>query len=128
MMSPGVSTAKLAGKAPYLVSKMGMTMLALAIAEEERENGIAANALWPVTLVESEATRHFGIGTPDQWRTADILADAAREIVCAPPAELTGRALYDEEVLRERLGLTDFSRYSVVPGATAPPACRDLVE
>ena len=128
VMSPPVNVKKLAGKGPYLVSKMGMTMLAHAIAEEEREHGIAANALWPVTMIESEATRHFELGKPEEWRTAAILADATLEIVCAPPAELTGRALYDEDVLRELRGTTDFSGYSVVPGTTPPPVCREMVE
>jgi citronellol/citronellal dehydrogenase len=128
MMSPPVNVKKVAGKAPYLVSKMGMTLLAHAIAEEERENGIAANALWPVTMIESEATRFFQMGTREQWRTAEILADATVEICCAPPAELSGRALYDEEVLRERRGLRDFSSYSVVAGTTPPPVCREMVE
>ncbi len=128
MMSPPVNIKRVAGKAPYLVSKMGMTMLAHAIAEEERERGVAANALWPVTMIESEATKHFAMGSAEQWRTADILADATVEIACAPPGELTGRALYDEDVLRERRGLTDFSRYSVVPGTTPPPICREMVE
>jgi citronellol/citronellal dehydrogenase len=128
MMSPKVATGKLAGKGPYFVSKMGMTMLALAIAEEERDNGIAANALWPVTMIESEATRHFGMGSPAEWRTADILADATAEICAAPPAELSGRALYDEEILRERRGDVDFARYSVVPGTTPAPVCREMIE
>ena len=128
VMSPPVNIKKVAGKGPYFVSKMGMTLLAHAISEEERENGIAANALWPVTMIESEATRHFEMGKPEEWRTADILADATREIVCAPPAELTGRALYDEDVLRERRGLTDFSGYSLVPGTHPPPVCREMVE
>lgn len=128
MMSPLVSTTKVAGKAPYFVSKMGMTMLAHAIAAEEAEHGIAANALWPVTMIESEATRHFALGEREQWRTAEILADATVEICAAPPAELTGRALYDEEVLRERRGVADFSRYAVVPGTHPPPVCREMVE
>jgi citronellol/citronellal dehydrogenase len=128
MMSPPVNVTKVAGKAPYLVSKMGMTMLAHAIAGEEREQGIAANALWPVTMIESEATRHFEMGKPEEWRTSEILADATLEIVCAPTAELTGRALYDEDVLRERRGTTDFSSYSVVPGSHPPPVCREMVE
>jgi citronellol/citronellal dehydrogenase len=127
MMSPPVNVAKVAGKAPYFVSKMGMTMLALAIAAEERESGIAANALWPVTMIESEATRHFEMGKPEEWRTPEILADATVELCCGP-AELTGRALYDEEVLRERRGVTDFAAYSVVPGTTPPPVCREMIE
>jgi citronellol/citronellal dehydrogenase len=128
MMSPPVNVKKVAGKAPYLVSKMGMTMLAHAIAEEERDNGIGANALWPVTMIESEATRFFEMGTREQWRTPQILADATVEICCAPPAELSGRALYDEEVLSERRGVRDFSTYSVVTGTNPPPVCREMVE
>jgi len=128
MMSPKVSTAKLAGKAPYLVSKMGMTMLAHAIAEEEREAGIAACALWPVTMIESEAVRYFGFGSSEEWRTPQILADATVEICCAEAARVSGRALYDEEALRELRGATDFSSYSVVPGTTPAPFCREMVE
>jgi citronellol/citronellal dehydrogenase len=128
MMSPPVNVAKVAGKAPYLVSKMGMTMLAHAIAEEEGEHGIAAAALWPVTMIESEATRFFHFGTPEEWRKPEILADATVEICCAEGTRFSGRALYDEEVLREARGITSFSAYSAVPGTTPAPFCREMVE
>jgi len=128
MMSPPVNVKRVSGKAPYLVSKMGMTMLAHAIAEEERESGISANALWPVTMIESEATRHFEMGKREEWRSARILADATVEICCAEVKALSGRALYDEEVLRELRGVTDFASYSVVPGTNPPPVCREMVE
>ncbi len=128
MMSPPVNVAKVAGKAPYLVSKMGMTMLAHAIAEEERASGIAAAALWPVTMIESEATRYFHMGGPEQWRTAQILADATVEICCADGERVSGRALYDEDVLRELCGKEDFTGYAVVAGTTPPPVCREMVE
>jgi len=127
MMSPPVNVKRAAGKAPYLISKMGMTFLAHAIAEEEKQHGISASALWPVTMIESQATRHFGMGSPEEWRTAAMLADATVEICCSS-GELSGRALYDEEVLKERRGITDFSSYSVVPGTTPPPVCREMVE
>jgi citronellol/citronellal dehydrogenase len=128
MMSPPVNVAKVAGKGPYLVSKMGMTLLAHAIAGEEGEHGIAATALWPVTMIESEATRFFQMGSPAEWRTPQILADATVEICCAPAARVSGRALYDEDALRELRGQTDFSTYSVVPGTTPAPVCRQMVE
>ncbi|MCA1826660.1 MAG: SDR family oxidoreductase [Myxococcales bacterium] len=128
MMSPPVNVAKVAGKAPYLVSKMGMTMLAHAIAGEERESGVAACALWPVTMIESEATRFFQMGGPLEWRKPEILADATVEICCAEPSRVTGRAFYDEEVLRELRGVSEFSTYSVVPGTTPAPVCREMVE
>lgn len=128
MMSPPVNVAKVAGKGPYLISKMGMTMLAHAIAGEEREHGIAAAALWPVTMIESEATRFFQMGAPEEWRRAEILADATVEICCAEASRVSGRALYDEEVLREFRSTTDFAAYSVVPGASPAPVCREMVE
>jgi citronellol/citronellal dehydrogenase len=128
MMSPPVNVAKVAGKAPYMVSKMGMTILAHAIAEEERENGIAACALWPVTMIESEATKFFQMGSPAEWRTAQILADATVEICCADPTRVSGRAWYDEDVLAELRSIKDFSAYSVVPGTTPAPVCREMVE
>ena len=128
MMSPKVATGKVAGKGPYFVSKMGMTMIAHAIADEEREHRIGACALWPVTMIESEATRYFELGVPEEWRTSEILADATAEICAAPFEAFSGRAVYDEEVLRERLGVTDFSRYAVVPGTNPPPVCREMVE
>jgi citronellol/citronellal dehydrogenase len=128
MMSPPVNVRRAAGKAPYLISKMGMTFLAHAIAEEERGNGISASALWPVTMIESQATKHFEMGKPAEWRTAAILADATVEICCAPLDEISGRALYDEDVLRERRGITDFASYAVVSGTLPPPVCREMVE
>ncbi len=127
MMSPPVSTRRLAGKAPYLVSKMGMTMLALALAEEEKERGIGAAALWPVTMIESQATAHFGLGNREQWRTPQILADATVGILASEPSRFSGRALYDEEVLSE-LGVDDLSRYACVPGTRPPPLCREMIE
>ncbi|MBS2024104.1 MAG: SDR family NAD(P)-dependent oxidoreductase, partial [Deltaproteobacteria bacterium] len=128
VMSPKVSTTKLMGKAPYFVSKMGMTMVAMAIAEEERENGIGATALWPVTMIESEAVKHFEMGKPEEWRTAAILADATMEICAAPTDKFSGRAVYDEEVLHETRGMTDFAHYSLVPGTHPAPVCREMVE
>lgn len=128
MMSPPVNVARVAGKGPYLVSKMGMTMLAHAIAAEERENGIAAAALWPVTMIESEATRHFQLGTKEEWRSPQILADATVEICCAGAEQVSGRAFYDEDALRTLRGVTDFRSYAVVPGTTPAPACREMVE
>jgi citronellol/citronellal dehydrogenase len=128
MMSPPVNVRRAAGKAPYLISKMGMTFLAHAIAEEERGNGISATALWPVTMIESQATKHFEMGKPEEWRTAAILADATVEICSAPQDEISGHALYDEDVLRERRGITDFASYAVVAGTLPPPVCREMVE
>jgi citronellol/citronellal dehydrogenase len=118
-MSPPVEVAAVAHHAAYAVSKFGMTMLALAIAEEYAEHNVTGHALWPSTLIESQATIGHGLGEPRQWRKADILADALVALVSREPRARAGRAWLDEEVLRAE-GVTDFSRYQCVPGSEPP--------
>jgi len=117
--SPPIVLDGMGGKVGYLISKYGMTMLAHGLADELRGENIAINALWPVTLVESQATINFKIGGPKTWRKADILADATAEIVTTPPAELSGEAILDEELLRSR-GWDDFTRYRCDPEHEPP--------
>jgi citronellol/citronellal dehydrogenase len=126
MCSPPVQLEALPGRAGYLISKFGMTMLAMGLAGELRDRNVAANALWPATAIETAATINFEVGGPALWRKPDIVADALLEIVTTPPAELTGRALIDEDFLVER-GWTDFARYRSDP-AQEPPRydLRDL--
>ncbi len=118
-MSPPPDLGWLPGHIAYAISKIGMTMVALGLAQELRADNVAANALWPVTIIESQASRNWGLGDPSMWRKPEILADCVVEIVRREPAELTGRALLDEPFLRS-LGVGDFERYNVVPGATPP--------
>jgi citronellol/citronellal dehydrogenase len=119
-ISPPIDLDLLPGRIAYLISKYGMTMLALGLAGELREDHIAANALWPVTLIESQASIHWRMGDPSMWRKPEIVADAVTALVGHDPSEITGRALLDEPFLRS-LGRTDFERYSVVPGSVVPP-------
>jgi len=121
MMSPPIrQLEKASGKVAYALSKLGMTMIAIGLAQELRDRKISVNAIWPVTAVESQATIHWKLGTPEQWRKPDVLADAVVEMVSTPPGELTGQALYDEEMLA-RAGITDLDRYAMVPGTKPPP-------
>jgi citronellol/citronellal dehydrogenase len=123
-MSPPVEPAHAPHKTAYFISKFGMTLLAHGLAGEVADKNVACNALWPVTLVESQATINFGIGDRSQWRKADILADAALAICSFEPRQLTGNALSDEEILA-MVGITDLSRYACVEG-TSPPRLQDL--
>lgn len=102
--------------APYTVSKYGMTMLTYGMAEEFRRYRIAVNSLWPRTTI---ATAAIEFGVKDQEmvkvsRTPEIMADAAYEILCTDRLAVTGRALIDEDFLRER-GVKDFKRYAMNP-------------
>lgn len=49
------------------------------------------------------------------WQT--IFSDAIIAMLRTPAREISGRLELDEDFLRTR-GVTDFSKYSVVPGAT----------
>jgi citronellol/citronellal dehydrogenase len=100
--SPEITTEASPGYVCYMITKMGMSRLAIGVAAEHRDDNVAANALWPVTPIESQATINWGMGDRSQWRSPDILCDAAVEILRTEPRELTGRQLTDEEILRER--------------------------
>lgn len=119
-MSPPVVPNQAAHKIAYMISKFGMTLLTHGLAEEQSENNVAVNSLWPVTIIESYASINGGLGVPEMWRKADILADATLAIVTHEPKKRTGRALLDEEVLAEE-GVTDLAKYACVPGATPAP-------
>jgi citronellol/citronellal dehydrogenase len=119
MMSPPVDVSGVAHHGAYAVSKFGMTMIAQSIAEEMREQNVTAHALWPATAIESFATMNFGLGGPELWRKADILADATLALLTREPSARMGRAWIDEELLRSE-GVTDFSKYQCVPGSEPP--------
>jgi citronellol/citronellal dehydrogenase len=126
-MSPPLGMEAAPGKAPYALSKLGMTLLARSLAAELDDEPVGVNALWPVTAIESEATRHFGMGEPSDWRTPEVVCDALVEVVSRDPRDYSGNAVYDEEVLREA-GVEDLSRYAVVDGAEPGPMSARLFD
>lgn len=127
MMSPPVEIDSAPGKAPYALSKLGMTFLAKSLAAELAGEGVAANALWPVAAIETEATRHFELGRPEDWRTTQVVADATLELLSRDPDAFTGNALYDEDVLVEA-GVDDFADYAVVEGESPGPSSARLFD
>ena len=110
----------LAGHAPYTISKYGMTMLTLGVAESRRDDGIAANCLWPRTLIATAAVQNLlgGEAAMAVARTPEIVADAAYEILTRPSRECTGNTFIDDEVLAEA-GVTDLSQYRYGTGTEA---------
>jgi citronellol/citronellal dehydrogenase len=102
----------LGSHAAYTLSKYGMTMLTLGLAEELEPRGVAANALWPRTLIATAAVQNLlgGEASMARARRPEIVADAAHAILVKPPAECTGNCFVDDEVLKSE-GVTDFSSY-----------------
>ncbi len=102
--------------APYTVSKYGMTMLTYGMAEEFRRHRIAVNSLWPRTTIATAAIE-FAVKDKEMLKVSrkpDIMADAAYEVLVSERLSVTGRALIDEDFLRER-GVKDFHHYGMNP-------------
>ena len=107
----------------YTIAKYGMSMCVLGMAEEFRDNGIAFNALWPRTVIDTSAIGILeGAVKPENCRTPEIMADAAHAILCQNSRRCSGNFYLDEDVLRAT-GTRNFDRYAVKPGA---PLMRDL--
>jgi len=113
-LSPPINlTPKWLGAHPaYTLAKYGMSMLTLGWAAEYAEQGVAANCLWPETLIATAAVQNL-LGGDDAMsvsRTPEIVADAAVEILGRPSRECTGNTFIDVDVLREA-GVTDLTQY-----------------
>ncbi|MBV8878166.1 MAG: NAD(P)-dependent oxidoreductase [Gammaproteobacteria bacterium] len=106
-----------AGHLAYSLSKYGMSLCMLGLAEEYRAAGIACNTLWPRTTIATAAVE-FALGGVQMMRRSrkpQIVADAAHVILCRPARECTGQFFIDDTVLYEA-GVRDFTPYSVEPG------------
>lgn len=108
----------LGGHIAYTITKYSMSMLALGWAAEFKGAGIASNALWPQTTIDTAAVRNLlgGEALAKMSRTPDIIADAVYYILRKPAAQCSGNTFIDEEVMAAE-GITDLDKYSVVPGA-----------
>ena len=106
----------------YTISKYGMSLCVLGMAEEFKPDGIAINALWPRTVIATAALAMLpgDFMKPEQCRKPEIVADAAQVILTRDSRCCTGNFYIDEDVLREA-GVTDFERYSVRPGQPLLP-------
>ena len=100
----------------YTIAKYGMSMCVLGHAEEFRPYGIAVNALWPRTVIQTAALQMIPGVRPEHCRTPQIMADAAYAVLTSDATTTTGNFFIDEDVLK-RAGITDFAAYSVVSGS-----------
>ncbi|EQB11796.1 SDR family oxidoreductase [Sphingobium lactosutens] len=101
----------------YSMSKFGMTMVMMGMANEFQSDSIACNTLWPRTTIATAAVE-FALGGEAmlrQSRTPQIMADAAYAIITKPAKSFTGHCLVDDSVLRDE-GVIDFDCYAAAPG------------
>jgi citronellol/citronellal dehydrogenase len=108
----------LKGHIAYTLSKYNMSLMTMGWSAELKSFNIAANALWPRTTIDTAAVRNLlgGEALAKMSRTPEILADAAFLIFSKPAASCTGNCFIDEDLLAAA-GISDLSKYDVVPGA-----------
>lgn len=68
--------------------------------------------------IESAATQNPQTDR-SQLRKPTIFSDAILVILKSPPEDVNGRCLLDEDFLRAKGGVADFSKYAVVAGSEA---------
>jgi citronellol/citronellal dehydrogenase len=96
----------------YTLAKMGMSFVTLGLAAEFASRGVAINALWPRTLIATDALNMIPGVSASNGRKPAIMADAAHAILTRAARGFSGRFLIDDEVLREA-GVNDLSGYAV---------------
>jgi citronellol/citronellal dehydrogenase len=106
------------GHLGYTIAKYSMSMCTLGLAAEYASDGIAANSLWPRTMIATAAVRNLlgGDAAMARSRKVEIMGDAAYAIITRDSRGCTGNFFIDDEVLAEE-GVTDLSGYSVGDGS-----------
>ena len=117
---PSLSPKWWAPHTAYTLAKMGMSFVTLGIAAELRAEKISVNALWPRSVIATDAINMIAGVDPARCRTPEIVADAARELLIREAGASTGQFYIDEDVLSEA-GVTDFSVYAVDPAQALLP-------
>ncbi|KIV89782.1 hypothetical protein PV10_07160 [Exophiala mesophila] len=123
VVSPPIYSRFFKGKTAYAMGKVGMSVLTKGLAIDFVRQGrkdMAITSIWPAASIESAAT--YGAVSTDQellkdLRKATIYSDAILAMLQSPAEEVNGLLDLDEDFLRKK-GVTDFSKYNVVPGAS----------
>ncbi|KAI1335765.1 hypothetical protein F5Y15DRAFT_397059 [Xylariaceae sp. FL0016] len=120
VVSPPIYSRFFRGKAAYAMGKVGMSVLTKGLAMDFERQGLtemAITSIWPAVAIESAATRRMTVKNPDEakdLRKATIFSDAILAMLRAPASSVNGRLELDEDFLRGDVGVTDFSKYSVI--------------
>ncbi|TMW53257.1 hypothetical protein DOY81_001673 [Sarcophaga bullata] len=99
----------------YTMAKYGMSMCVLGMSQEFRDRGVAVNALWPRTAIQTAAIEMLTGPDSSSWsRKPEIVSDAAYAILIKEPSAATGQFYIDDEVLLAN-GITDLKQYACQP-------------
>ena len=104
----------------YTLEKMGMSFVTLGLAAEFGPQGVAVNALWPRTVIATDAINMIPGVEASRCRKPEIMADAAHAVLVRQAAGFHGHFLIDDDVLMAA-GMLDFDRYAVDPAQRLLP-------
>ena len=141
VVSPPIYSRFFRGKTAYAMGKVGMSVLTKGLAidfEREGKKDMAITSIWPASVsshhssasthltdiclqsIQSAATEQMTSSdqeTLKDLRKSSIYSDAILAMLRAPAERVNGLLELDEDFLRDYEGVTDFSKYSLVPGA-----------
>ncbi|CAG8028301.1 unnamed protein product [Penicillium salamii] len=124
VVSPPIYSRFFRGKTAYAMGKVGMSVLVKGLAMDfvrQGRNEMAVTSIWPASSIESAATEHNKASDKSykkDLRKPTIFSDAILAMLRAPHHVVNGLLDTDEDFLREKCGVSDFSKYSVIPGST----------
>ncbi|KAF2467220.1 NAD(P)-binding protein [Lindgomyces ingoldianus] len=119
VVSPPIYSRFFRGKTAYAMGKVGMSVLTKGLAmdwEREGKTDMAITSIWPATAIQSAATENMDPGNTKDLRKPTIYSDAILAMLQAPVPSVNGCLELDEDFLR-KTGVTDFEKYSIIPGA-----------
>ncbi|MCC6780666.1 MAG: NAD(P)-dependent oxidoreductase [Hyphomicrobiales bacterium] len=111
-----------AGSTAYSISKFGMSLVALGLAGELRDKGVAVNTLWPRVTIATSAINNLlgGERVMRMSRSPEIMAEAAYRVLLKPARSFTGNFLIDDSFLAGE-GVTDLAQYQLHPEEPLAP-------
>ncbi|KAJ5425358.1 hypothetical protein N7465_000428 [Penicillium sp. CMV-2018d] len=124
VVSPPIYSRFFRGKTAYAMGKVGMSVLVKGLAMDfvrQGRNEMAVTSIWPASSIESAATEHnkgSDASYKKDLRKPTIFSDAIVAMLRAPHQVVNGLLDTDEDFLRKKCGVSDFSKYSVIPGST----------
>ncbi|KAK8161535.1 short chain dehydrogenase [Phyllosticta citrichinensis] len=113
VVSPPIYSRFFRGKTAYAMGKVAMSVLTKGLAmdfEREGKKEMAISGMWVATGIESAATTNTGTEDMKDLRKPESHGPS-------PATQVNGLLDVDEDYLR-KTGVTDFEKYSLVPGTS----------